>query len=305
LDGDTVREALGAMRELAGRPDQPFFLGVGFANPHVPWVAPKKYWDLYRTADMPLPDNLYAPRDAPKFAATSGDDFYWYGNVPGDRNISPEFGRQCLHGYLAAISYVDAGVGRLLDELERLKLRENTVVILWGDHGYYMGEHNWWGGKHNNFEGATRAPLIVAAPKQKAAGTRTRGLVEFVDIYPSLVELCGLPQPKDAAGLEGTSFAPLLSDPNRAWKKAAFSEYPKGGHQGTAMRTDRYRYVEWCDKQGELAARELYDHQSDPQENHNVAALPANASVIEELARQLRAARPAPAAVHPAPAGKR
>ena len=109
------------MRELARKPEQPFFLAVGFANPHVPWVAPKKYWDLYRARTIPLPDNRYPPRNAPAFAATSGADFYWYGNVPKDRKITPEFGRQCLHGYLAAISYVDAGVGRLLDELDRLE----------------------------------------------------------------------------------------------------------------------------------------------------------------------------------------
>ena len=242
--------------------------------------------------DLPLPENRYAPRNAPTFAATSGADFYWYGNVPKDRQITPEFGRECLHGYLAAISYVDAGVGRLLAELDRLGLRDKTVVIFWGDHGYYMGEHNWWGGKHNNYEGATRAPLIVSVPGMKAAGRKTDALVEFVDIYPSLVELCGLAQPGDGARLEGRSFAPLLDDPKRPWDKAAFSEYPKGGHQGTAMRTDRYRYVEWRNKKGDLAARELYDHQTDPQENENVADQPANAPVMERLARQLRAARP-------------
>ena len=288
LDGDTVREALGAMRELAKKPEQPFFLAVGFANPHVPWVAPRKYWDLYRTEDLPLPENRYAPKNAPSFAATSGADFYWYGNVPKDRKITPEFGRQCLHGYLAAISYVDAGIGRLLAESERLGLSENTIVVFWGDHGYYMGEHNWWGGKHNNYEGATRAPLIVSVPGMKGSGKQTDALVEFVDIYPSLAELCGLPLTQ---GLEGKSFMPLLDDPNRPWDKVAFSEYPKGGHQGVAMRTDRYRYVEWRNKRGEIAAQELYDHQTDPEENENVAEVPANASVLARLAEQLRAAR--------------
>ncbi len=288
LDGDTVSNALQAMRELAGKPQQPFFLAVGFANPHVPWVAPKRYWDLYREQDIPLPENNYAPRNAPAFAASSGTDFYWYSNVPKDRKVSPEFGRRCLHGYLAAISYVDAGVGRLLDELERLKLVENTIVIFWGDHGYYMGEHGWWGGKHNNYEGATRAPLLIAVPGQKHRGSHTSALVEFVDIYPSLAELCGLPL---APGLEGTSFVPLLDDPNRPWKKAAFSEYPKGGRQGTAMRTDRYRYVEWRDKKGELVASELYDHQSDPQENQNLAGKPEHKALLEELAGQMKAVR--------------
>ncbi len=285
-DGDTAREAVVAMRELAKKPE-PFFLAVGFVNPHVPWVAPKKYFDLYDLAEIRIPENRFPPRDAPAFAAKSGDDFYWYGNVPKDRVIGDEFGRRCLQGYLAAISYVDACVGRVLDELDRLGLRDKTIVVFWGDHGYYMGEHNWWGGKHNNYEGATRAPLIVSAPGMKAAGRKTDALVEFVDIYPSLAELCGLPP---TPGLEGKSFAPLLDNPELRWDKVAFSEYPKGGNQGTAMRTDRYRYVEWRNKAGNLVARELYDHQTDPQENENVAADPANAPVIEQLGEQLRAA---------------
>ncbi len=292
LDGDTVRESLGALRELAARPEQPFFLAVGFANPHVPWVAPRKYFDLYPLEKVSLPENRHPPRNAPAFAATSGADFYWYGNVPKDRQITPEFGRRCLQGYLAAISYVDAGVGRLLDELDQLGLRDNTIIVFCGDHGYYMGEHNWWGSKHNNYEGATRAPLIVSVPGQRTAGQHTRGLVEFVDIYPSLVELCGLPPSQDAAGLEGVSFAPLLADPNRDWKPAAFSEYPKGGNQGTAMRTDRYRYVRWIGKDGQLVAEELYDHQADPAENENVAVKPENRSLLEELGKQMNARRP-------------
>lgn len=302
LDGDTAREAVEALRELARKPEQPFFLAVGFANPHVPWVAPKKYWDWYQTDRLPLPENDYPPRNAPPFAATSGADFYWYGNVPKDRKITPEFGRQCLHGYLAAISYVDACVGRILAELERLKLREHTIVIFWADHGYYMGEHGWWGGKHNNYEGATRAPLMIAVPGMKTAGSKTDAVVEFVDIYPSLAELCGLPL---TPGLEGKSFVPLLQDPKRAWDKPAFSEYVKGGHHGVAMRTDRYRYVEWRNKKGELVARELYDHQRDAAENENVADHPAQGEVVKKLAalmeQERHRHRPQAAPVSPKP----
>ncbi|MFZ5829118.1 MAG: sulfatase [Planctomycetota bacterium] len=284
LDGDTAREALGALRELAKKPEQPFFLAVGFANPHVPWVAPQKYFDLYDVNSIPLPPNNFVPKNAPDFAAKSGDDFYWYGNVPTDRKITPEFGRQCLQGYLAAISYIDAQVGKLLDAVDQLGLRDSTIIVLWGDHGYYMGEHSWWGGKHNNYEGATRAPLIVSVPGMKHAGGHTKGLVEFVDIYPTLVELAGLPLTE---GLDGESFKPLLENPAQRWEHAAFSEYPKGGFQGTAMRTPRYRYVEWKDKKGSVVARELYDHQSDPQENENVAAKPEYAATVAELARQM------------------
>jgi arylsulfatase A-like enzyme len=289
-DGDMIREAIEALGELAKKPEQPFFLAIGFVNPHVPWVAPKKYHDLYDPADIEIPDNRYPPKDAPPYAATSGADFYWYGNVPKDRKISDDFGRRCLHGYLAAISYVDACTGRVLDELDRLGLRENTIVVFWGDHGYYMGEHNWWGGKHNNYEGATHAPLILALPDMKTAGAKTDAIVEFVDIYPTLAELAGLPLPD---GLEGTSLVPLLNDPNAPWSKTAISEYPKGGRQGTAIRTDRYRYVEWRDKSGKLADRELYDHQTDPQENQNVAGKPENATVVDRLAAELEACRAA------------
>ena len=287
-DGDIANEAIRALGKLAGE-RQPFFLAVGFLNPHVPWVAPKKYFDLYDPAQLQLPENRYPPKDAPAFAAASGADFYWYSNAPKDRNVTPEFGRQCLQAYLAAISYVDACVGRVLDEVDRLGLAKNTVIVFWGDHGYYMGEHNWWGGKHNNYEGATRAPLIVATPNQKARGAKTKALVEFVDIFPSLAELASLPLPP---GLEGQSFVPLLNNPRQSWKQAAFSEYPKGGNKGVAMRTDHYRYVEWTNKSGNLVAQELYDHQADPQENQNIAAT-ADRALLERLAAQMRAARKA------------
>jgi iduronate 2-sulfatase len=246
-------------------------------------VAPKKYWDLYDPQSIRLPDNQYAPKNAPAFAARSGDDFYWYGNVPKDRKITPEFGRRCLHGYLAAVSYVDAQVGRLLDTLAETGLTQNTVVVFWGDHGYYMGEHGWWGGKHNNYEGATRAPLIVAVPGQESRGAKCDALVEFVDIYPSLAEICGLPQPE---GTEGRSFRPLLDNPQDDLKDSASSWYPKGGYQGVALRTDRWRFVEWR-KAGEPNVYELYDHQADPQENENLANRPERADLLKDLARML------------------
>jgi arylsulfatase A-like enzyme len=284
-DGDIGREGVAALRELAAKPQQPFFLAVGFHNPHVPWVAPKKYWDLYNPQDIRLPDNQYPPKDAPNFAARTGEDFYWYGNVPKDRKITPEFGRQCLHGYLAAVSYVDAQVGRLLDALAETGLEQNTLVIFWGDHGYYMGEHGWWGGKHNNYEGATRAPLVVAVPGQRNQGAKCDALVEFVDIYPSLAQICGLPAP---VGTEGRSFQPLLDNPQATIKESGCSWYPKGGYQGVALRTDRWRFVEWT-KKGQPNVYELYDHRHDPQENQNLAGRPEYADTIKQLAAMLRA----------------
>lgn len=174
---------------------------------------------------------------------------------------------------------------QLLDALQETGLSETTVVVFWGDHGYYMGEHGWWGGKHNNYEGATNAPLILAVPDQGLQGTHTRALVEFMDIYPTLAELAGLPVPDT---VEGTSFAPLLEAPNRPWKTAALSEYPKGGRHGPAMRTDRYRYIQWTDDQGQVVAVELYDHERDPQENQNIAAT-ADPALLDNLADQFRA----------------
>lgn len=289
LDGDTTKNAIESLKELAAKKGEPFFLAVGYANPHVPWVAPKKYWDLYRSADIPLPDNRYVPRKAPEFAAKSGQDFMWYGNIPADKVITDEFGRECLHGYLAAISYVDALVGRLIDALDASPAAKNTVVILWSDHGYYMGEHNWWGSKHNNYEGATRAVLMMAAPGQKHPGSKTRSLTDFVDIFPSLAEICGLPKP---VGAEGRSFAPLLQDPKAEIKDCAFSFYPMGGYLGIAMRTDRWRFVEWT-KAGQEPVRELYDHETDPAENENVAGDPAHAALIKELSAKLAERFPA------------
>jgi arylsulfatase A-like enzyme len=296
IDGDCARRAVDALHDLAGKPDQPFFLAVGFNNPHVPWIAPKKYFDLYDPAKLVIAPNTFTPRDAPAFAAKTGDDFHWYSNVPQDRRISEAFGRECLQGYLAATSYIDAQVGRLLKALDDTGLTRNTLVILWGDHGYYMGEHSWWGGKHNNYEGATRTLLICALPSQKTAGRATSGIVEFVDIYPTLVDLCGLAPPKDADGLEGTSFAPLIENPDRPWKTAAFSEYPKENFLGRAMVTDRYRYVEWTNRRtGQVEARELYDHQTDPAENQNIATT-ADSTLLDALARRndgyWKAARP-------------
>ncbi|MDP3070790.1 MAG: sulfatase [Opitutaceae bacterium] len=296
LDGACAREAVAQLRAFAKSPDQLFFLAIGFSNPHVPWIAPRKYFDLYDPEKLVLPPNNYPPKDAPEWAAQTGSDFLWYAGVPETKPLPADFGRQCLHAYLAAISYVDAQVGRLLDALDETGLAKNTVVVFWGDHGYYMGEHAWWGGKHNNYHGATRVPLIVAVPGQKTAGRHATGFVELVDLFPSLVELCGLPPPHDAAGLEGTSFAPLLAaEPDRPWKTAAFSQYPKGGHLGTAMETERWRYVEWR-KGEELVARELYDRRTDAAENQNVAARPEHAAVIAQLEKQLaagwRAARP-------------
>ena len=207
-------------------------------------------------------------------------------------SIPDPLARQLKHGYYAAISYMDAQLGKVLDELDRLGLRENTIIVLWGDHGWKLGEHDAWC-KHSTSENDTNAPLLLSAPGMKTAGAKSNALVEFVDIYPTLVELAGLPLP---AHLEGVSMKPLLDNPNRAWKTAAFSQYPRtkaqtkspNGLMGYAMRTDRYRFTVWVDRTDhtKVDAIELYDHQSDPMENINVATDPTNTELVQKLMAQ-------------------
>jgi iduronate 2-sulfatase len=178
---------------------------------------------------------------------------------------------------------MDAQVGRVLDELDRLGLRENTIVVLWGDHGWQLGEHGLWT-KHTNFEIATRAPLLISIPGQKQVGTKANGLVEFVDIYPTLCEAAGISVP---SGLAGKSLVPLLNDPNATVKDAAVSQYPRREAMGYSLRTDRWRYTEWGAR-----GLELYDHTKDPDENENLAGRPEHAALIRELAAKLHAVCP-------------
>jgi iduronate 2-sulfatase len=285
-DGDSAARAIAAMREVK---DKPFFLALGFFKPHLPFVAPKKYFDLYPLEKIKLPANRTKPEGSPDLAFTNFGELRAYEGMPKDPEpVSDQQARELIRGYYAATSYMDAQVGRLLGELDKLGLRENTIVILWGDHGWHLGEQGQWC-KHTNFENSARAALMLSAPgRHPKAGAKTDALVEFVDIYPSLCELSGLPLPQ---GLEGTSFVPLIADPTRSWKTAAFSQYPREGGKvmGYSMRTDRYRYTEWQDKSGKPLAVELYDHQSDPAETRNVADAPGNASTLAELSKTLKA----------------
>ena len=287
-DGKTAELAVKTLREISKK-KEPFFLAVGFSKPHLPWVAPKKYWDLYDEATIELAPNPFYPKDAPDYAISKldGEIYSYSGMVAKGQPISPELARKLKHAYFASVSYTDAQVGMVLDELKRLGLDNNTIVILWGDHGWKLGEHNAWG-KHSNVENDVNAPLILSVPGMKNAGAHSAALVEFVDIYPTLSELADLPLPEQ---LEGTSFKPLLEDPKRAWKPAAFSQYPrseKGGLMGYSMRTDRYRFTVWVNDKDhtKVDAVELYDHQIDPQENINIAKDPANAELVKRLMEQ-------------------
>lgn len=288
-EGELADEAIAALRDFkAGA--QPFFLGVGFHKPHLPFVAPRAYWDLYEAAKIPLPENRFLPQDAPDFALVEKAELWNYSGVPDVAHLPDDYTRLLRHGYYAAVSYMDAQLGRVVDELDRLGLADNTIVILWGDHGWKLGDHDRWA-KHSNFENDTRAPLILLAPGMKAVGKKTNALVEFVDIYPTLADLAGLPLPES---LEGTSLAPLLDNPDRTWKPAALSQYPRTVKSrrlmGYSMRTDRYRFTQWLhrDDPSKVDAVELYDHHTDPQENVNIAGDVEHKTLVDQLTVQFR-----------------
>jgi len=292
-DGKVAELAVATLQAMSIK-KEPFFLAVGFIRPHLPFVSPKKYWDLYDPAKIELAPNKFYPKNAPDYAIRrNGNEIDNYYGIPAG-SIPNDVARQLKHGYYAAVSYTDAQVGLVLAELDRLGLRENTIVILWGDHGWKLGEHDAWS-KHSNTENDTNAPLILSVPRMKNAGAHTDALVEFVDIYPTLSELAGLPLP---GHLEGVSFRPLLADPTRPWKSAAFSQYPRSSGKigakldlmGYSMRTNRYRLTVWVDRNdhSKIDAIELYDHQSDPLENTNIAKVSANTELVDQLMAQWR-----------------
>ncbi len=288
-DGMVADKAVETLRQIK---DKTFFLAVGFYKPHLPFIAPDKYFDLYPAAGIRLAANPFAPKNVPPIAMHDFGELRSYSDMPKVGPVSDAKARELVRAYRAASSFTDAQIGRVLDELDRLGLRDKTVVVLWGDHGWHLGEHGIWC-KHSNFEVATRVAMIISAPKQKTAGKPTIALSEFVDIYPTLCELAGLPVPD---GLEGTSLVPVMNDPGRPWKKAAFSQYPRQKVMGYSLRTERYRYTEWAEPGREPVGVELYDHQSDPEENVNVAGFAENKELIAKLSRMLkdgwRAARP-------------
>ncbi|MHC4672000.1 MAG: sulfatase [Planctomycetota bacterium] len=275
-----------AIEVLSSIKDKPFFLAVGFKKPHLPFVAPKKYFDLYPENIIRLADNPYPPKDVPPFALITWGELRTYSDIPKKGPLTDDKARELVRAYNAATSYTDAQIGRVINHLDNLGLRDKTVIVLWGDHGWQLGEHGLWC-KHTNFEVATHSPLIFSAPDQLNKGAKTDALSEFVDIYPTLCELCSLPVPQ---GLEGISLVPVMNDPNRPWKKAAFSQYPRRSNlMGYSMKTDRYRYTEWTQASQQPAGIELYDHKNDPQENVNLANRPENKKLVAKLSKMLNA----------------
>ena len=295
VDGKVCQAARAELERLA-QGTAPFFLAVGFRKPHLPFNAPETYWKRYRADEIPPLRLGGQPTGAPEWATRSWRELEGYRDIPKTGPISSEKASRLRHGYYACVSYVDALVGRLIDRLEALSLRENTVICLWSDHGFHLGEQGLWA-KANNYELSTRVPLILSVPQHPVPGATSSALVELVDLFPTLVEVCGLPALEP---LEGISFKPLLAEPGRAWKRVAFSQYPRAyqGHRhkgagdvmGNAIRTERYRYVEWRDRHnGALLSRELYDHRQDPWEMTNVVRESARTEIVQAMQRALNA----------------
>lgn len=275
-DGMIARRAVQILEEhLRTRKDQPFFLAVGFHKPHLPWVAPRRYFEMHDPAKMPLPqtppDDL---EDIPQVALTLR---------PQEQKMTDEEKRLAIRAYYACVSFMDAQVGVLLDALDKHKLWDNTVIVLWGDNGFHLGEHGGLWRKMTLFEESAGVPLIIAASNIDGKGKSCDRTVEFVDIYPTLCELCGLPMPKHH--LSGKSPVPLLNDPKASWDKPALTFVRRGKVLGVSIRTERWRYTEW--DEGRMGV-ELYDHENDPHEWRNLANNPKFADVVKEMKRLMR-----------------
>ena len=288
-DGAFAKSAIQQMEVLA-KGDKPFFLAVGFKKPHLPFVAPKKYWDLYDRSTIQLAEFQQMPKGAPDFAFQDSWELRGsYSNVkPGP--IPAEQQRKMIHGYRACVSYIDAQVGLVLGKLKELGLEKNTIIVFWGDHGFHLGDHGMFC-KHSNYEQAVRAPLIFAAPSQTMKGMTTESPSELVDIFPTLCELAGIPIP---TRVEGTSLVPILHNPNAIVRESAMEQYSRKNIMGYTLRDKRYRYIKWVKKktQGEVygaaVATELYDYAADPLETVNQAANPEYAAVVEKFEAQFR-----------------
>ena len=290
-DGRIAEKTIRDMQRL-NKDGKPFFLACGFARPHLPFYAPKKYWDMYDRKRIEIADNRFRPANAPEELHGSGEYNSYY---LGDFKVnSPAWHRMMRHGYYASVSYVDKLVGDVLAELECLELAGNTIVVVWGDHGWHLGEHNFWG-KHNTMHLATRVPLIIKVPQKEPA--TTEALVETSDIFPTLCGLAGISVPKT---VQGRSFEELLDDPARPFRDVVYTRFK----QGDAVVTDRYTYTSYDGDKSHM----LYDLRKDPSENRNVADNPENAKIVADmkarLAERIRQAKNANVAGPPS-TGKR
>ena len=289
-DGKIAIQAVQRLGELSAA-GTPFFMCVGFLKPHLPFVAPKRWWDAFDPATLPLaPVDARLPEGAPTLAGhDSGELRTGYARIQRTGDLTAAQARTLVHGYYASTAFVDAQVGRVLDALAALPLSERTIVVLWGDHGWHLGDHGLWC-KHTNYEQSARNPLIIAAPGMRPGVAA--GLAATIDVYPTVCALAGLAPP---AGLPGTSLVPILADPAARVQDAVFHVYPRRGYLGRAVRTERWRHVAWCPTEpgDKPVLEELYDLEGDPGETVNLAGRPAQAEVLAGLRARLAALAPA------------
>jgi iduronate 2-sulfatase len=266
-DGIVATEVIKLME---ANKDKPFFLAAGFYRPHCPYIAPKKYFELYPLEKIQMPSISEAEfHDVPAIALASTNPRPWFG-------VTEEEARKSKQAYFATISFVDAQVGRLLAALKGLKLEDKTVIVFWSDHGYHLGEHGLMM-KQSNFEESARMPMIIAGPGVKPAPKGCERTVELLDLYPTLADMCGLPKPEN---VQGISLKPLLQNATAKWDHPAFTQVARGSVPGHSVRTERWRYIEWDNgKQG----AQLYDHQLDPRELNNLIKDPQHAAVVEKM----------------------
>jgi iduronate 2-sulfatase len=290
FDGRITTLAIEALEQRSQSPE-PFFLAVGFWKPHLPFNAPKKYWDVYDRDQVALPDCPDWPVDTPRIAWHNGQELFG----KGPTKLSEADQQELRHGYLAGVSYMDAQVGRLLDELDRLDLTDNTLIVFWSDHGFQLGDHTLWC-KTSNFELDARVPMIIVPPGGVAV-KQTDAIVELLDLYPTIADICGLPVP---TGQEGVSLRPLIDGKVTSVKQAALTQHPRPAYYGDSMqamghsiRTRDFRYTQWrARKDGSLIGSELYDHRIDPSESVNRAhdpkysdQLPRLRALLKQMAR--------------------
>lgn len=270
-DGLNAEEAI---KQLQNLKDTTFFLAVGFYKPHLPFNAPKKYWDLYDPNEIPVASWTDFPENVKSDICLHGDNnsyeprthYRWTGDT-SNYQITPDRQKILKHGYCAAVSYTDAQVGKVLDELKRLGLDKNTIVVLWGDHGWHLGEYGLWG-KYTNFDIALNSPLIVKIPGTDKPGVSADGIVETVDIFPTLADICGLPVPEN---LDGISFKKLIYDSGRKTKEYSVGERNAWGVHGTTLRNEHYRLMVWENSIGDTIDIELFDNYEKPLPHNNIA----------------------------------
>lgn len=291
-DGAMTQIAIEKLKSVKATNGKPFFMTIGYRKPHLPLVAPKKYWELYSRANIKLPDNYFLPEDAPKIALSTWGELRSFSDIPESGPLPKDKALELIHGYYASVSFVDAQIGLLLDTLKAEGLDKNTVVVLWSDHGWKLGEHAMWC-KHTNFEIDARVPLIVRLPGSDSSNRSSDAMVELVDLYPTLCEFAGVKIPDRC---EGKSLVPILRlQEDLGWREHALSQYKRsrksgGDIVGYSIKSQKGRYTEWINSEtGKTQAIEYYDHEKDPSENRNVyTKLSKEESSL--LAKRLRAA---------------